>query len=908
MRVDGRTSKIAAGAAPTKALGAENLMKLTAGLAEGFPERTFGTPQAEAAAQWVADQLTQAGCEPLDGKLLHGFDWKMTKDLTLRGHNVAGVLKGTDPKLRDEYVIVAAHHDSQQVTQAGANDNATGCAAVIAVAQALAKNPPKRSVMFVTFDGEEGLRIDRKYHGGRRGSKAYAANPLEPLAQTAMLVNIDMIGQVHLESGSRNDVFSWASNDAFAKGALERAAQKALRPHERSLEGYPEQPKEAQFFTTDAEPLYALNVPVLNFLSGRDLDNHQPADDMSRIIPERIEQYTRLIHASVLEAANHPESIRDMKLRPGTAKSDYELINARRSTGTRSIDEQRMRHASLGARLPELAAASLRVLEEIDREGVKAQTGLSLDAIEAKATELVSEPALAAVRAVRAEAVEAFREIPKDDRAARLEGRDRLRVLSGVEDVLAAAVFLNKLDSKGDYYLGRIPSALASLDRGARRLGLAHGLEGVVQQSDVQAFLPEVSADRAVSVAREGLAALGKTAGRSVYALLNPYTAAEQGSRPVEPTDVEMSMQRISEALGGVGADEAQISAFSNVVGTQLAHVRGSGHKWLERFAKKNILTDFEVAAALVHPHDEPLRALGRELNERISSRLEAEAATLAFYRRAAELTIGPAGAKLDLETLSGLSRPGKLEAFVEAGLRTGAESALDAKDGEVKKARAGVVDAAIGLQALFHPKSGELAPEVGLGDVSAALSRLERAVSGLEHGEPVARELAFWSEWLQPFLELELPALHQQRERMEATADGIIALEQKVWPKVQNGLLAKVKLPDDVSSPEAIAKHLRARMAGDEDEAVLAGAALKQLLPYVNALSALRASASTKSPEAEARLSSAVAKLEGVAGAEAFGELRAAVERLTGEQVGPKVRLGRRAQRSGPMRVSSVR
>src|SRR5262249_47620273 len=142
------------------------------------------------------------------------------------GQNVVGLIRGTDPKLKDEYVIVSAHYDVVQNTHEGANDNATGCAGVLAIAEALKKNPPKRTVVFLTFDGEERLTHKGDYFPGRKGSKHYAANPIFPFAKTAMMVNMDELGKAHLETQSRELIYQWASNDPFARRILAKATER----------------------------------------------------------------------------------------------------------------------------------------------------------------------------------------------------------------------------------------------------------------------------------------------------------------------------------------------------------------------------------------------------------------------------------------------------------------------------------------------------------------------------------------------------------------------------------------------------------------------------------------------------------------------------------------------------------
>jgi len=117
----------------------------------------------------------------------------ITKDIKLK--NVMGYVRGTDPKLRDEYILLSSHYDHLGVAKVpqmeegkldsiynGARDNATGTAAVIDAARYFAKYPPKRSVLFITYTAEE---------EGLIGSEYYAVHPLVPLSKTVYNLNID---------------------------------------------------------------------------------------------------------------------------------------------------------------------------------------------------------------------------------------------------------------------------------------------------------------------------------------------------------------------------------------------------------------------------------------------------------------------------------------------------------------------------------------------------------------------------------------------------------------------------------------------------------------------------------------------------------------------------------------------
>src|SRR5690606_7873650 len=104
--------------------------------------------------------------------------------------NVAGLLPGSDPRLRDETILVTSHYDHLGSRDGrlypGANDNGSGTVAMVEVARLLAGERLPRSVLFVSFGSEEQLML---------GSYHYAAHPLRPLDTTRAVLNLDMIGR-----------------------------------------------------------------------------------------------------------------------------------------------------------------------------------------------------------------------------------------------------------------------------------------------------------------------------------------------------------------------------------------------------------------------------------------------------------------------------------------------------------------------------------------------------------------------------------------------------------------------------------------------------------------------------------------------------------------------------------------
>jgi hypothetical protein len=889
-------------------LSAGHLMKVVSGLAEGFPDRMFGTAQNLAAAEWIRDQMIAIGLEPAGETFFHEFSSEIAGE-KVAGRNVAGILRGTDPKLANEYIVVAGHFDSQQDTKQAANDNATGCAGVLAIAAELARNPPKRSVLFVTFDGEEGVRKDDKYHAGRRGSRHYAEKPPVPLAKTAMLVNMDELGQVHLESGSRKDVFRWASNDIFAQQVLKRATEKALTKDENPIDGYPEQPQESQFFTTDAEPLFRRGVPIVNLLSGRDLANHDPGDDMSRVIPERLEQYIRLAHQCVVEAANHVESLQEMGIVPGGLAPAYTLIRERKNAGLAMIEEEQLRLDELTGRLPAIIAKAQELLTQAVASPIVANAGVDLGPILGDSATWIAEPVLARLRDVRGALVTELHGVDKNDAGARKTLSERIDALASLEDVLSGTLYVSKIGTKTGYYSQRLPEKLADLLRGAERLGLDAMIEGVVKKTDAEVFTADVTADRAIHLARQALAPLGKAIAQAAFALLSPDLAAND-ERPVTPKDahdlhdtlLHLASEIVGGPLGGAEAELAQVAGLQAVLAAQIGGVKGSKQKWLADFASTNAFTDFigQVEALGLGKEQERLAA---DLEAAIGGAGDLGAAALAFYRPLTAIAFGEAIDSLD--ALRGLDSD-RIANRVERNLANVVRQHEDQQIGLVANeplvaARlrlSKVVEAALSLAALYDGDA--LKSTTTLKTVRDRLSAVERAA---DHPD-VSVEIGFWVKWLDTMLPLEGIARDQARQREKVAAEGLAAV-QKLWPKVAP--IVKEKSGTPVASMDAMAKALFERLAKPNAEDPRAKLGMELLGPMLAAQRALATLSIAPSPRAERELAEAITKLEGFLGEEMTRDLRAIGSRVDKLGALEGVQLGKK-ERSGPLGILAIR
>lgn len=184
--------------------------------------------------------------------------------------NVAGVVPGTDPKLKDEVVIYTAHWDhlGKQGTGAdtiynGAVDNASGSAALLAMAQEAVKAPAKRSQMFLWVAAEE---------QGLLGSAAYAEAPLWPLAKTAANLNLDSLNWI----GVTRDIGT-AGSERTDLGKMAEAAAKGMKmviaAEKPDLSG--------GYFRSDHFSFAKAGVPAFSITSGGDyLGDKEKAEQM----------------------------------------------------------------------------------------------------------------------------------------------------------------------------------------------------------------------------------------------------------------------------------------------------------------------------------------------------------------------------------------------------------------------------------------------------------------------------------------------------------------------------------------------------------------------------------------------------------------------------------------------------
>ncbi len=218
----------------------------------------------------------------------------------LTAPNTVGILEGSDPALRDEYLVYSAHMDHVGIEPGradsiynGADDDASGTAGVIELAEAFSRPGarPRRSVVFLTVSGEE---------KGLWGSRYYSEHPTVPLDRIVANINIDMIGRNWPDT-----IVAIGKEHSDLGATLERV--NAAHP-ELGMSAIDDRwPEERFYFRSDHYNFARKGVPILFFFNGVHPDYHQVTDSPEKIDAEKESRILRLLFYLGQDVANAPE-------------------------------------------------------------------------------------------------------------------------------------------------------------------------------------------------------------------------------------------------------------------------------------------------------------------------------------------------------------------------------------------------------------------------------------------------------------------------------------------------------------------------------------------------------------------------------------------------------------------------
>jgi len=272
-----------------------------------FPALLGATPEALEAAIHAGPAPAPAS-RPGSARLR--LDLKVEPTF-VTGRNVCALLAAGAPDAVDEIVVVGAHHDhlgrggafgslarsgeERRQIHNGADDNASGTAGVLEVAAYLAARSGqlRRSVLFLTFTGEE---------RGLLGSRHFVEHPTVPLAKVVAMLNLDMIGRL----GDRSAFVGGVKTSPAFRPILER---RAAEVDQKVIFG------DGGRAPSDNASFYAKGLPVLFFFTGMHGDYHRPSDDADKIDLTGMEKMARL-------AARTAEDVARLDARPKFQRAD----------------------------------------------------------------------------------------------------------------------------------------------------------------------------------------------------------------------------------------------------------------------------------------------------------------------------------------------------------------------------------------------------------------------------------------------------------------------------------------------------------------------------------------------------------------------------------------------------------
>ncbi len=277
--------------------------------------RCAGEPSCDECAEWIADRFEEDGLVPCgdDGGWFQAFEFPVRgAKRQAKTRNVVALLRGSDPVLKDEYVVLGGHYDHVGTSASadagriggpvgddhiwnGADDNASGTSSVLEIAQALALGavPTKRSILFIAFSAEE---------QGLLGSLHYCENPLFPLEKTVAMVNLDMVGRATktgIEIGALGSLQGGLWN-RLCDAAWRAAPELDLGSHRVA---YSEPGSDHHTFIQHA-------VPALYVFTGYHDDYHRVGDSIDKLDFEQMARICRFVTALTVEVADCAEPMR----------------------------------------------------------------------------------------------------------------------------------------------------------------------------------------------------------------------------------------------------------------------------------------------------------------------------------------------------------------------------------------------------------------------------------------------------------------------------------------------------------------------------------------------------------------------------------------------------------------------
>ena len=269
-----------------------------------FEGRRFGSAGNKKAAEYIVEEFKKRNVSKSDGNRYEQF----FKDADKYGTNVIGLIEGS--LYPDESVIISCHYDGlgmiDKTLFPSADDNATGVAALIEIAEAFAAAAidgirPKRSVIFVAFDGGK---------NDMRGSKIYSNYPIKPMNKAKILLNMDMLGRddCGLETNKTNYVFLLANNQNSS--AARQISDSVNAAHTRmniEYDFYKNKQIWDLFYPTSDHYIFLYMLPTIFYTGGINADVHSQTDTADKISYSTLRLRAQLVFYTAWDYANRDD-------------------------------------------------------------------------------------------------------------------------------------------------------------------------------------------------------------------------------------------------------------------------------------------------------------------------------------------------------------------------------------------------------------------------------------------------------------------------------------------------------------------------------------------------------------------------------------------------------------------------
>ena len=269
--------------------------------ADSLAGRGVGTAGEQRAAAYISCSFQSYGLEFIYPQGIQDFSIVSPQGDTLSSQNIVGFVVGSDPKLREEYIVVGAHYDhlgSRTIKVdgrdslfifSGADDNASGIAILLEMAKAAAQQPYlfKRSLVFVTFGAKE---------MGIAGSWYFVQRAFSPIKNVVLMLNLDMLGR----SGVRNPFSAYTVTPrSNLSNALHTVAEFPLVPQPKVLD--------TDYFPSDHKNFAENKIPSILFTTGIHSDYHTPKDKGNLLDYAEMERRMNYIYSFLKQMANEDE-------------------------------------------------------------------------------------------------------------------------------------------------------------------------------------------------------------------------------------------------------------------------------------------------------------------------------------------------------------------------------------------------------------------------------------------------------------------------------------------------------------------------------------------------------------------------------------------------------------------------